>query len=165
MVGRAMVMAVPPEPAGAASRRATLRCRTVAAGGLKLLNYVRALPPLPLEERLGPPEGVPAATPSETLLAALGSCLGAHIHANAALGSIAVYSLEVVVEADLTAGGMWHRPGQPSRPAGIGVIRVAVHLEADAPRAALQALVAHALLWSPVANTLYGPVHLDVDLA
>jgi hypothetical protein len=29
----------------------------------------------------------------------------------------------------------------------------------------LRALVAHAVLWSPVANTLHGPVHLDVAMA
>lgn len=36
---------------------------------------------------------------------------------------------------------------------------------ADAPREALRALVAHAVLWSPVVNTLHGPVHIDVGLA
>ena len=43
-------------------------------------------------------------------------------------------------------------------------IRVTVHFEADAPAEALRALIAHALMWSPVANTLHGPVHLDMTL-
>ncbi len=38
-------------------------------------------------------------------------------------------------------------------------------LDAEAPREQLEALVRHATLWSPVANTLHNPVHLDVTLA
>lgn len=145
-------------------RRLTLRCRTIATGGSKQVNLIRTLPPLLVEERFGPPGDAPAATPSETLLAALGSCLSAHIHANAASGSILVQSLELVVEADLAPNPMWlagHAPG----PVGFESIRVTVHMQADAPPEALRALVAHALLWSPVANTLHDPVHLDVALA
>ena len=154
----ATVSALRPAPA-------TLRCRTVAAGGFKQLNYVRGLPPLPAEERFGPPDEAPAATPSEMLLAAFGSCLSAHIHANAASGSIAVRSLEVHVEADMAASPMWDARGQAPGAMGFETIRVAVRMEADASPEALRALIAHAVLWSPVANTLYGPVHLDVALA
>jgi len=144
---------------------ATLRCCTVAAGGFKQLNYVRGLPPLPVEERFGLPDEVPAATPSEMLLAAFGSCLSAHIHANAASGGIVVRSLELDVEADLAASPMWDARGQSPGAMGFEAIRVAVRMEADASPEALRALVAHAVLWSPVANTLYGPVNLDVALA
>ncbi len=144
---------------------ATLRCCTVATGGFKQLNYVRGLPPLQVEERFGPPDKVLAATPSEMLLAAFGSCLSAHIHANAASGSIVVRSLELDVEADLAASAMWDARGQGPGVIGFEAIRVAVRMEADASPEALRALVAHAVLWSPVANTLYGPVNLDVALA
>lgn len=145
--------------------RQTLRCRTVAAGGFRQLNYVRGLPPLPVEERFGPPDDTPVATPSETLLAALGSCLSAHIRANAAAGSIAVESLELEVEADVAASPMWDPLGQAPGAVGFEAIRVAVRMEAAAPPEALCALIAHAVLWSPVANTLHGPVHLDVAVA
>ena len=37
-----------------------------------------------------------------------------------------------------------------------------MHINADAPREVLKALLDHALLWSPVANTLHNPVHLDL---
>ncbi len=154
----AAVLALRPAPA-------TLRCRTVAAGGFRQMNYVRGLPPLPVEERFGPPDGAPAATPSEMLLAAFGSCLSAHIHANAASGGIVVRSLELDVEADLAASPMWDARGQSPGAMGFEAIRVAVHMEADASLEALRALVAHAVLWSPVANTLYGTVNLDVALA
>ncbi len=143
----------------------TVRCRTVATGGFKQLNYVRGLPPLPVEERFGPPDDVPVVTPSETLLTALGSCLSARIHANAASGSIMVHSLELEVEADLAAGSMWDAHGQSPSALGFEVIRVTVHMQADASPEALRALIAHAVRWSPVANTLYGPVNFDVTLA
>lgn len=143
----------------------TLRCRTVASGGFKQLNYVRGLPALPVEERFGPPDDAPAATPSETLLAALGSCLSAHIHATAASGSVVVHSLELDVEADVASSPLWSPPGGELGPIGFEAIRVAVRMEAAAAPEALRALVARAVLWSPVANTLHGPVHLDVALS
>ena len=143
----------------------TLRCRTVATGGFKQLNYVRDLPPLPVEERFGPPDEVSVATALETLLAALGSCLSAHIRANAASGNIVVRSLELHVEADMAPSPMWNARGQGVGAMGFELIRVAVHLQADASDEALGALIAHAVLWSPVANTLFGPVNLDVALA
>ncbi len=154
----------PPRPPPVPSRQLTLRCRTIATGSYKQANLIRTLPPLMVEERFGPPGDSPAATPSETLLAALGSCLSAHIHANAASGNVLVHSLEVEVEADLATNPKW-LTGQAPGPVGFEVIRIAVHMQADAPPEALRALVADALLWSPVANTLHDPVHLDVTLA
>ena len=47
---------------------------------------------------------------------------------------------------------------------GFEAISVVVRMDADAPRTTLEALVRHATLWSPVANTLHNPVHLDVTL-
>lgn len=38
-------------------------------------------------------------------------------------------------------------------------------LDAEAPRQQRETLMAHASLWSPLANTLHNPVHLDVVLA
>lgn len=142
----------------------TLRCRTVAAGGSKQFNYVRDLPPLAVEERLGPSSEAPVATPSETLLAAFGSCLAARIHANAASGSIALRSLTLEVEADVAMSPMWAPIGEEPSAIGFEAIRVNVLMDADASPEALRALIAHAVLWSPVANTLHGPVHLDVAL-
>jgi uncharacterized OsmC-like protein len=142
----------------------TLKCRTVATGGFRQLNFVRDLLPLPVEERFGQSGTNAAATPSETLLAALGSCLSARIHASAASGSVVVHSLELDIEADTGTSPLWQEaclePGQ----VGFGAIRVTVHIRADATLDALRAIVAHAVLWSPVASTLHDPVHLDVAL-
>lgn len=142
----------------------TLHCRTVAAGGFRHMSYVRDLPPIQVEEGLGLPADAAAATPSETLLAALGSCLAARIHADAVTGSIAVRSLELEMEVDVDKSPLWGAAGMDARLLGFEAIRVTVHLEADAPAEALRALIAHAVLWSPVANTIHNPVHLDVTL-
>jgi uncharacterized OsmC-like protein len=144
--------------------RETLRCRTVAGGAFQQSNYLRGLPPLLVAERFGPANDAPVATPSETLLAALGSCLSARIHANAASGSIAVHSLELIIEADVVTSPMWAPLDQEPRQVGFEAIRVEVRMEAASSSEALRALIAHAVLWSPVANTLHGPVHLDVSL-
>ena len=59
---------------------------------------------------------------------------------------------------------MWGTGDLTPKTIGFETIRVSVRIEADAPRASLDALVRHATLWSPVANTLHNPVHLDVTL-
>ena len=142
--------------------RRTLRCRTVATGGFRQLNYVRDLPPIPVEERLGAEQESPIATPMETLLASLGSCLATRIHAQAAAGALVVRSLELDVEADLAASAIWEPSNREPSAIGIEAIRVTVRMDAQASAAALRSLVARAVLWSPIASTLYGPVHIDV---
>lgn len=152
-------------PSGSSGAPARLRCRTVAAGGFKNLNYVRDLDPIPVEERLGPPDRAPVATPFETLLAALGSCLASRIHANATLGNITVQALELELDADVATSSMWRTDSDVPGPLGLDAIRIRVHLQADAAPAEPQSLIANALMLSPVANTLHGPVDLDVALA
>ncbi|MFL5283023.1 MAG: OsmC family protein [Rhodopila sp.] len=140
----------------------TLHCRTVAAGGFQHLSYVRKLPPIQVEERLGLTRDGTAATPSEILLVALGSCLATRIHADAVTANIAIRSLEIEIEGRFATSSMWDPTSTAPGPVGFEAIRVSVHLQADASPEALRALVAHAVLWSPVANTLHDPVHLDV---
>ena len=142
-----------------------LRCRTVASGGLTNLNFVRDLAPIPVEERLGPPDKALVATPVETLLAALGSCLASRIHANATLGNIQVRELELVLDADIAAGSLWRADIDMPRAPGLDAIRIKVHMDADASATDLKTLIANALMLSPVANILHGPVDLDVALA
>ncbi len=151
-------------PAAPPAARRTRRGRTVAAGRFTHMNYMRDLPPLPVEAAFGTSDDPPVATPSEALLAALGSCLSAHIHADAASGNIAVHGLELEVEADVAASPMWDPRGQGPGAVGFETIRVSVHIRADAPIETLRALVAHAVLWSPVGNTLHDPVDLDVTV-
>ncbi|MCW6508837.1 OsmC family protein [Lichenifustis flavocetrariae] len=145
----------------------TLRCRTVAEGRFRQLNYIRDLPPQAvmesetgslLSETLAP-------NASEALLAAFGSCLAVGIHANAIAQRIPIKTLEVELAADINTTAVWGAGDLNPKTIGFETIQVLVRIEADAPRALLEALVAHASLWSPVANTLHNPVHLDVSLA
>jgi uncharacterized OsmC-like protein len=134
----------------------TLRCRTVAGGQLRQTSYIRDLPPQRTMERntedLSPASTAPSAM--EALLAALGSCLAVTIHANALARGLVIHALELDVYGDILPGSI-----------GFETVKVVVRLEADAPRDALDALVRHATLLAPVANTLHNPVHLDVLLA
>ena len=145
----------------------TLRCRTLAQGRFHQLNYIRDLPPQPVSEE--EPEGLlaeaSAPNASEALLAALGSCLAVGIHANAVAQGIPIRSLNLELEADINTTAVWGAGDLHPKTIGFEAIRVAVHLDADASRDSLAALVKHATLWSPVANTLHNPVHLDVSLA
>ena len=145
---------------------ATLRCRTVATGHFHQLNYIRSLPPQPVVE--DEPEGLLAEdiapNASEALLAAFGSCLAVGIHANAIARRIPIRRLELELEADLNTTAVWGTGDIDPKPIGFEAVRVSVRLDADASREALDALIKHATLWSPVANTLHNPVHLDVVL-
>lgn len=145
----------------------TLQCRTVAQGRLSQLNYIRDLPPQPVMEN--EPEGLlgesTAPNASEALLAALGSCLSIGIHANALGQGIPIRSLELSVEAEINMTSVWGSGDLHPKTIGFESIRVSVQMDADASRKALAALIRHTVLWSPVANTLHNPVHLDVALA
>jgi uncharacterized OsmC-like protein len=144
----------------------TLRCRTVAQGHFRQLNYIRDLPAQPVVE--DEPEGLLAETTApnatEALLAALGSCLSVGIHANAVARHLPIRALELEIEADINTTAGWGAGDLHPKTIGFETIRILVRIEADAPRDALLALVEHATLWSPVANTLHNPVHLDVTL-
>jgi uncharacterized OsmC-like protein len=145
----------------------TLRCRTVAKGHLRQLNYIRNLPPQAVME--DEPDNLlgdaTAPNASEVLLAAFGSCFAVGIHANAVVQGIPIRSLELELEADINTTSVWGVGDATPKAIGFETIRVLIHLEADAPRETLDTLVHHALLWSPVANTLHNPVHLEVRLA
>ena len=153
------------KPSGQPATRRTLRCRTVAEDQFRQLNYIRDLPPYALEGRLTPAKDDAAPTPSEMLLAALGSCLAIAIRANAVARVIAIESLALDVEADCDPSALWGVVGADGpKPIGFESVRVRVHIEADAPREVLKALVVNALLWSPVGSTIHDPVHIDLVL-
>lgn len=145
----------------------TLRCRTVARGRFYQLNYIRSLPPQPVmeDEAVGLAAEEIAPNASEALLAAFGSCLAIGIHANAVARRMSIRGLELQLEADINTTAVWGTGDLDPKPIGFEAIRVSVQLDADASRQELDALLRHATLWSPVANTLHNPVHLDVILA
>jgi uncharacterized OsmC-like protein len=140
----------------------TLRCRTVAGSHFQQLTYIRDLPVLVVDEPSGIPALDQAPQPLEMLLAALGACLAIGIRAIAVARGINLSSLALEVEADIAAAPM---DGVQPAPLGLEVVRVAVHIDADAPQEALTAVVARATLHSPVANTLHDGAQLSVVLA
>lgn len=143
----------------------TLKCQTVLEGQFRSLNQVRSLPPHVIDE---PPQLLgedTAPNPSEAVLAALGSCIAVGLHANATAQGIALYRVELELEADINVTAVWGVGDLADKLAGFSAVRVKVHLEGDADRPALERLVAHADRWSPVANTLRNPVPTQVSLA
>ena len=88
----------------------TLKCKTIAEGRFRHLNFIRNLPAYVVDEPPGLLGDDTAPNPSEASLAALGSCLAVGIHANAVAQGITVYKLEIGLEGDLNiTGGLGHR--------------------------------------------------------
>ena len=143
----------------------TLKCRTVAEGRFRHLNMIRDLPPYVVDEPPGLLGDDTAPNPSEASLAALGSCLAVGIHANAVARGIVIRSLELELEADINITAVWGTGDTSPKPVGFDAVRVAVHLDADAPQSEIDGLIAHAAKWSPVANTFTKPVALAVQAA
>jgi uncharacterized OsmC-like protein len=142
----------------------TLRCKTIAEGRFRHLNFIRNLPAYIVDEPPALLGDDTAPNPSEASLAALGSCLAVGIHANAIARGITVYKIEIELEGDLNITGVWGTGDLSEKPVGFTDVRAKVTFEADRPREELEALVAHAKRWSPVANTFTRPVNLDVKV-
>jgi uncharacterized OsmC-like protein len=142
----------------------TLKCKTVAEGRFRHLNFIRSLPAYVVDEPPGLLGDDTAPNPSEAMLAALGSCLAVGIHANAVARDITVYRLEIELEGDLNITAVWGTGDLTDKPVGFTDVRAKVSFEADRPREELAALVAHARNWSPVANSYSRPVNLEVAL-
>ena len=143
----------------------TVRCRTVAEGRFRHLNFIRSLPVHVIDE---PPSLLgddTAPNPSEALLAALGSCLAVGIHANAVSRGIVLQKLEVELEGDINITGVWGVGDLSDKPIGFTQIRAKVIIDADCSKTELDDLVKHAQAWSPVVNTISRPVPVSVSLA
>lgn len=143
----------------------SLKVKTVCEGQFRNLTYVRDLPAHVIDE---PPSLLgqdTAPNPSEAVLACLGSCLSVGIHANAVMRGITLTKLELELEGDINITGVWGIGDLSDKRLGFTDVRVKVELDGDASRQELEELVAHANIWSPVANTLRLPVNMDVTLA
>ncbi|WP_219350159.1 OsmC family protein [Helicobacter sp. 11S02629-2] len=139
----------------------TLKCKTVAKGKFRHENYIRNLAPYIVDE---PPTLLgedTAPNPSEALLAALGSCIAVGIHANAVNEGIEIYSLELELEGDLNITAVWGTGDlSETKPLGFTDVRIKVNLDSNASKEKQDALIAHAVKWSPVANTLMRKVNV-----
>jgi uncharacterized OsmC-like protein len=143
----------------------TLKCRTVAEKRFRHLNYIRDLPPYIVDEPPALLGDDTAPNPSEASLAALGSCLAVGLHANAVHRGWKIRKLELELEGDLNITGVWGTGDTSEKPVGFTDVRVKVNMESDAPKEEADALIAHVVSWSPVANTFIRPVNLKVESA
>src|SRR5271166_7095607 len=141
----------------------TLKCKTVAEGRFRHLNFVRSLPPYIVDEPPALLGDDTAPNPSEASLAALGSCLAVGLHANAVHRGWTVRKLELQLEGDLNITAVWGTGDVSEKPVGFTDVRVKVDMECEGvPQSEVAALVAHVKKWSPVANTFTRPVNLEV---
>ena len=141
----------------------TLKCKTVAEGRFRHLNYIRNLEPYIVDEPPGLLGDDTAPNPSEASLAALGSCLAVGLHANAVHRGWKVRKLELQLEGDLNITAVWGTGDTSEKPVGFTDVRVNVDMVCDdVPQSEIDALIAHVTKWSPVANTFTRPVNLEV---
>jgi uncharacterized OsmC-like protein len=144
----------------------TLKCKTVAEGRFRHLNYIRNLAPYIVDEPPALLGDDTAPNPSEAALAALGSCIAVGLHANAVHRGWTVLKLELALEGDLNITAVWGTGDVSEKPVGFTDVRVKVTMECDGiAKADVDALISHVMKWSPVANTFTRPVNLAVDLA
>lgn len=139
----------------------TLKCKTIAEGRFRHLNMIRNLPPYVVDEPPGLLGDDTAPNPSEACLAALGSCIAVGLHANAVARGWKVMKLELDLEGDLNITAVWGTGDVSEKPVGFTDVRVTVDMACEGvAKDEIDALLAHVLKWSPVANTVTRPVNL-----
>lgn len=144
----------------------TLKSKTVLEGQFKNFNYVRDLEPVVVDE---PPVLLgedTAPNPSEMALLSLGSCLSVGVQANASARGINLTKLEIDLEGDINITAVWGTGDiDPNKKLGVTEVRAFFTLEAPGTsQEDLEALVQHAIKWSPVANTYLNAVDLSGKL-
>ncbi|WP_319381148.1 OsmC family protein [Thiomicrorhabdus sp.] len=144
----------------------TMKSKTVLEGQFKNFNYIRDLDPIVVDE---PPVLLgedTAPNPSEMALLSLGSCLSVGVQANASNRGIPLTKLEVHLEGDINITAVWGTGDlDPEKPLGVTEVRASFVIEAPGTdKSVLEELVAHAMKWSPVANTYMNNVKLSGEL-
>lgn len=148
-------------------KRGTNKVHTVTEGQYRTLSYVGQHAPVVVDEppHLFGQDTAPA--PGEIVLSALGGCLAVGITAVATWKQVRLSRLELFLEGDIGNPAAWGAGGAEMPPPAMGfqAVRVKVLIEGDAPRETLDAIVQHANVYSPVANTLRNPVPFSIALA
>lgn len=143
----------------------TLKCKTVAEGRFRHLNYIRDLEPYIVDEPPGLLGDDTAPNPSEATLAALGSCVAVGVHANCVAEDITVQELSIELEADINITAVWGTGDTSPKPVGFDAVRITVNLDAECSDEKRDEIIARATKWSPVVNTFTKPVAVDVITA
>lgn len=148
-------------------RRGTNTVHTVVEGQFRTLSHVGSHAPVVVDEPLHLFGQNTAPAPGEIVLSALGGCLAVGITAVATWKQVRLSRLELFLEGDIGNPAAWGAGGAEMPPPAMGfqAVRVKVLIEGDAPRETLDAIVQHANVYSPVANTLRNPVPFSIALA
>lgn len=85
----------------------TLKARTVCESGFRNMTYVRDLAPMLVGEPPALLGDDSAPNPSETCLAALGSCISVGLLANATHRGVTLTKIEVEMEGDIDISAVW----------------------------------------------------------
>ncbi|RJO71009.1 OsmC family peroxiredoxin [Nocardia panacis] len=144
----------------------TLRAKTVCEAGFRNMTYVRELAPMLVGEPPALLGDDAAPNPSETALAALGSCISVGMLANATHRGVTLSEIEVAMEGDIDISAVWGVGDTPEgKVLGFSEIRCRVTLAGDADASVLQEIHDNAIKWSPVLNTFRRPVVVASALA
>src|SRR5215207_2434891 len=103
------------------------------------------------------------ATPAEMVLAALGACLTAGVAAVATRRGVQLRSVVAHVEGDMDLQGILGIDADVRN--GYSGIRVRYEIDADAPRAELEAIIAQSQKRSAVYDVVTNPTNVTVELA
>jgi uncharacterized OsmC-like protein len=145
--------------------RKTLKAKTVCESGFRNMTYVRNLLPMLIGEPPALLGDDSAPNPSETALAALGSCISVGMLANATHRGVTLTKIEVEIEGDIDISAVWGVGDTPDEKVpGFTAVRCNVILAGDADDELLQQIHDNAILWSPVVNTFRRPATVDSTL-
>jgi uncharacterized OsmC-like protein len=104
-----------------------------------------------------------APTPVEVVLGGLAGCLTAGVATVAANRGVALRSVRAVVEGDMDLQGILGI--DPAVRNGFSAIRVRYEIDADAPRADVEAIVVQSQKRSAVFDMIANPTNVRVDVA
>ncbi|MFT2016943.1 OsmC family protein [Streptomyces sp. 796.1] len=142
-----------------------VRAKTVCESGFRNVTYVRDLAPLLVGEPPALLGDDAAPNPSETALAALGSCISVGMLANATHRGVTLTKIEVEMEGDIDISAVWGVGDIPEgKVLGFTDVRCKVTLAGDADATTLQEIHDNAIAWSPVVNTFRRPAAVGSTL-
>jgi uncharacterized OsmC-like protein len=145
--------------------RKTLKAKTVCEAGFRNMTYVRDLSPMLVGEPPALLGDDSAPNPSETTLAALGSCISVGILANATHLGVTLTKIEVEMEGDIDISAVWGVGDTPGgKLLGFSAVRCKVILAANTDDETLKQIHDNAIAWSPVVNTFRRPATVDSTL-
>jgi uncharacterized OsmC-like protein len=143
----------------------TLKARTVCEAGFRNMTYVRDLAPLLVGEPPALLGDDSAPNPSETALAALGSCISVGLLANATHRGVTLTKIEVEMEGDIDISAVWGVGDTPDgKVLGFTAVRCKVALAGDTDDETLKQIHDNAIAWSPVVNSFRRPASVDSTL-